>query len=73
MIARLRTLRAVHEDAAAVVNDVRALGDVHASTSAALKAQQEALHTASQSLRDNVATMAANLSSLDARLQALES
>ena len=72
LIARLRTLRAVHEEAAGVVRDVRELSQTHERTSAALKAQEAALQAASQSLRDNVATMAANLSALDARLQALE-
>ena len=62
----------MHEEASAVVQDVRELGKVHSSTTAALKMQEDALQAASQSLRDNVATMAANLSSLDARLQALE-
>lgn len=73
LIERMRTLRSVHEDATDVVHSVRELQQVHAQTAAALKAQESALALASQSLRDNVATMAANLSSLDARLQALES
>jgi dynactin-2 len=73
LIERMRTLRSVHEDATAVVHSVRELQQVHAQTAAALKAQESALALASQSLGDNVATMAANLSCLDARLQALES
>lgn len=72
LLARLRTLKSMHEDAAVILGDVTALRKVHDATEAGIEEQGQALKEARESLNANVGTIKANMERIEQRIRALE-
>ena len=72
VLARLRTLKGIHEAAASASEDISSLIGVQAGTEASLKSQGEALAGLRGSLAGNLETMASNLQAVEERIKALE-
>lgn len=72
VVARLQSLREVHEEAASVLSRLAQLEQQHDALERILKQDTEALQKLSESVAANAATMQKNLTALEQRFAALE-
>ncbi|KNC54485.1 dynactin subunit 2 [Thecamonas trahens ATCC 50062] len=71
VVERLRTLAALHEDAANFGSRLEALSSAHTELTSSLSANASLLRTVQDNMAANMATIADNVSSIEARIAAL--